>query len=203
MRNRQMSSDVRPRVIISPDLDDRLESLEFDHDKYVQSLRARGLSDDEISKTVINFTTTDHIADGWYHEYTGMCICIGPKPNERIINRVLKHETQHRVDHVEGNWHKPPDSMYVRMGAAALLGIVAMSVPGPENVESFATRLLGVAVASFAAGTLSTKLNGTERRSRAVEHTADVFINVKPRNLLSKRAELGQDIKFRILRTLR
>jgi hypothetical protein len=95
--------EVVPEITFDIKLGKRYDYVDFDYAAYDDYLRAKGLSDEDIEGTTIRFKRSRAIIPyhGIYNRWTKKTtVYIGGKKHGRA-NRVLTHETQHRVDHVK------------------------------------------------------------------------------------------------------
>jgi len=179
-QNNVTSEQVLPAVNFDVGSSKKSTNVDFDYANYDKYLRANGLYGDDIGDTSIRFHApklfpfnpgkhnTQYI-EGRAHGEIDV-YAVGKK-----ANKVLVHETQHRIDRMNGfiATHQPRRNLAEKGLLVGLSGVfggltseVAIPTHAPSEFFIGSIAMLGVGLAGFLSGAAGYKLRPIERRAR-------------------------------------
>ncbi len=189
-------AETIPVVSMGISLGSRLEPgavLDFDYGAYVAYCRERGMSDRDIAATTIEIGQPPRTAltpEAAYDDKTGTISTSLAASNISDINRLLAHETEHRIDHAQGRYGLIERAMTLATGYSHLVGasglalscLSAFSILVVASEATLALATFGAGLV-FAAGTIAVaiaahRLNPMERRARLAEQQEHRFVAI-------------------------
>ena len=214
-----------PSVSFDIGLGKLVDYIDFDYAAYNRHLEERGLSEGAISETSVRIESVDtaervrRIMGLGRHGAYGrgqVRIKIGKSVDEDKANLLLRHETQHRVDDVNGTITTAGEIgnfMSNATGSLSMLTLNAGAVyweatnPGelPTDMSSPALKMMAIGLGGIALSRFYYYASSSERRARGPQTASseESFLSFKPKSAATSTSKNGGLLTWAVNRKIR